>query len=40
MEPQARTYVLNMVFAFVPDLVVCWAAARLTDSGWSGFLTA
>jgi hypothetical protein len=37
MGPQARTYVLNMVLAFVPDLVVCWAAARLTDSGWYGF---
>ena len=24
----------------VPDLVVCWAAARLTESGWKGFLIA
>jgi hypothetical protein len=37
MEPQARSYVLGMVIALVPDLVVCWAAAHLTDSGWSGF---
>jgi hypothetical protein len=37
MEPQAHTYVLNMALAFVPDLVVCWVVARLTDSGWSGF---
>jgi hypothetical protein len=37
MEPQARSYVSGMVIALVPDLVVCWAAARLTDSGWSGF---
>jgi hypothetical protein len=37
MEPQARRYVLNAVLAFVPDLVVCWAAARLTDSGWFAF---
>jgi hypothetical protein len=37
MTPQARTYVLNMVLAFVPDLFVCWVAMRLTDSGWSGF---
>jgi hypothetical protein len=21
----------------VPDVVVCWTAAHLTDSGWSGF---
>jgi hypothetical protein len=31
MTPQARTYVLNMVLAFVPDLFVCWMAMRLTD---------
>jgi hypothetical protein len=37
MEPQARTYFLNAVLVFVPDLVVGWAAARLTDSGWYGF---
>ena len=37
MEPQARKYLLNMVLAFVPDLVVSWLVARLTDSGWSGF---
>lgn len=37
MEPQARTYLLNMLLAFVPDLVVGWIAARLTDSGWYGF---
>lgn len=40
MEPQARTYVLNMVLGSVPDLIVCWAAMRLTDSGWSGFFIA
>jgi hypothetical protein len=37
MEPRAHKYVLNMVLALVPDLVVCWAAAKFTDSGWSGF---
>jgi hypothetical protein len=37
MEPQARGYVSSIMIALVPDLVVCWAAARLTDSGWSGF---
>lgn len=37
MELLTRTYVLNWGLAFVPDLAVCWAAARLTDSGWSGF---
>jgi hypothetical protein len=37
MDPQARRYFLNIVLAFVPDLIVCWAAARLTDSGWYGF---
>jgi hypothetical protein len=37
MEPQARTYFLNAVLVFAPDLVVGWAAARLTDSGWYGF---
>lgn len=37
MEPKARTYFLNMFIASVPDLIVCWAAARLTDSGWYGF---
>jgi hypothetical protein len=37
MEPQARSYFLGMVIAFIPDLVICWVAARLTDSGWSGF---
>jgi hypothetical protein len=37
MSLDALKYILNMVIALVPDLVVCWAAARLTDSGWSGF---
>jgi hypothetical protein len=37
MEPQAPNYILNVVIALVPDLVVGWVAARLTDSGWSGF---
>jgi hypothetical protein len=37
MEPQARWYFLGVAIAFIPDLVICWAAARLTDSGWSGF---
>ena len=40
MEPQARTYVLGMALGSVPDLVICWAAMRLTDSGWSGFFIA
>jgi hypothetical protein len=37
MDPQLRRYGLGMVVGLVPDLVVSWAAARLTDSGWSGF---
>jgi hypothetical protein len=37
MEPQARAYFVNAVLVFVPDLIVGWAAARLTDSGWYGF---
>jgi hypothetical protein len=37
MPPTVRTYALNIVLALVPDLVVAWAAMRLTDSGWSGF---
>jgi hypothetical protein len=28
------------VLGVVPDLLICWAAARLTDSGWSGFFIA
>jgi hypothetical protein len=35
--PTARTYVLNIILAFMPDLLVAWAAAEFTDSGWSGF---
>ncbi len=37
MGSSARTLVLRIVLGWVPDLLVCWAAARLTDSGWSGF---
>src|SRR5947209_1768269 len=37
MEPKVHTYVLNFILAFVPDLVVAWAAMRLTDNGWFGF---
>jgi hypothetical protein len=37
MEITARTYTLNILLAFVPDLIVAWIAASLTDSGWSGF---
>jgi hypothetical protein len=40
MESQARKYFINTVLGFVPDLVVCWAAARFTDSGWPGFFLA
>ncbi|MCC6468729.1 MAG: hypothetical protein IT563_10445 [Alphaproteobacteria bacterium] len=35
--PRGHTLTFNLILAFVPDLVVGWAAARLTDSGWSGF---
>jgi hypothetical protein len=38
MEITAQTYTLNILLAFVPDLIVAWIAASLTDSGWSGFL--
>ena len=38
MEISLRTYVLNVALAFVPDLAVAWAAARITDTGWQGFL--
>jgi hypothetical protein len=37
MDAQSRTHVLNILIANVPDLAVCWVAARLTESGWSGF---
>jgi hypothetical protein len=37
MEPKVHTYLLNMVLAFVPDLVVAWAAMRLTNNEWSSF---
>ena len=37
MEPQLRSYGLGMAISLVPDLIICWATARLTDSGWSGF---
>lgn len=37
MKPQSSQYVLGIAVGFVPDLVVCWAVARLTDSGWYGF---
>jgi hypothetical protein len=32
-----RTYALNAVIASVPDLLIGWAVAHLTGSGWSGF---
>ena len=37
MQSLARTYILNIALGFVPDVIVCWIAARLTDSGWFGF---
>lgn len=37
MEPKVHTYILNMLLAFVPDLVVAWAAMRLTDNEWATF---
>jgi hypothetical protein len=36
-QPTARTYVLNIVLGFVPDLIVAWAVMRLTDNEWSSF---
>jgi hypothetical protein len=38
MEVTARSYALNAVLAFAPDLLVAWAASKLTESGWQGFL--
>src|SRR5262249_6143456 len=35
--PSAQTYILNMVLAFIPDLLICWAVMNVTDRGWSGF---
>jgi hypothetical protein len=32
-----RSYFVNVLLAFVPDLAVGWIAMRITDSGWSGF---
>lgn len=37
MGPRAPTYLVNMLIALLPDLAICWAVARLTDSGWKGF---
>jgi hypothetical protein len=31
---------LNVILAFVPDLLLAWVAMKLTDSGWSGFFVA
>lgn len=35
--PSVQTYILNIILAFIPDFLVCWAVMKLTDSGWSGF---
>jgi hypothetical protein len=40
MHPETRTYLWGMVVGNIPDLVICWIAMRLTDSGWSGFFIA
>jgi hypothetical protein len=37
VDPQTRTFALRIVLGWVPDLIICWVVARLTDSGWSGF---
>jgi hypothetical protein len=37
MNQETRTYLWGVVIGSVPDLIICWVAMRLTDSGWSGF---
>jgi uncharacterized membrane protein YdjX (TVP38/TMEM64 family) len=39
MNPETRTYLWGAALGSVPDLVICWVAMDLTDSGWSGFFT-
>src|ERR1700756_3103999 len=31
---------LNVALGFVPDLLLCWLVAHLTNSGWYGFFLA
>lgn len=35
--PSFRTYILNIVLAFIPDFLVCWAVMKLTDDEWRSF---
>ena len=37
MDGYARTYWLNVALNVIPDLAVCWAVMRLTDSSWTGY---
>jgi hypothetical protein len=40
MNQETRTYLWGAVIGSVPDLIICWVAMRLTESGWSGFFIA
>jgi hypothetical protein len=37
MDQVAKNAIVNMVLGLVPDLLLCWAIAALTDNGWKGF---
>src|SRR4051812_30123942 len=37
LQPSLSKQLIGLALVAVPDMVVCWLAARLTDSGWSGF---
>jgi hypothetical protein len=37
MMPTARAYFINIALAFIPDLLICWTAMKLTDNQWSSF---
>lgn len=40
MEPKKSAFAFNIIMGWVPDLALCWGAAKLTDSGWPGFFWA
>jgi hypothetical protein len=40
MRSQEPNRLVPIILGLVPDLVICWAAVRLTDSGWTGFFIA
>jgi type II secretory pathway component PulL len=38
MASSVRIYMTNAVISFIPDVLISWVVAMLTDSGWRGFL--